>query len=171
LLKILRQINLKLTSISMLLTKVLFSVMFCSVVIDVFYRYVFNNPLTWPNGVARYSLIWISCLTGGAIVREHVKLDSLLNAVSVSTQRKLAIINDILILIFLFIIIYEGIPRALVLRGTALPFYSHCSMFWVYLAFPCFGILASLQIIEDLLKKMKYKSLEESDHDKAVYIA
>lgn len=169
-LKILRQINLKLTSIAILLTKVLFSVMFCSVVIDVFYRYVFNSPLTWPNGVARYSLIWISCLTGGVIIKEHVKLDFLLNALSASNKRKLTIINDIFILTFLFIIIYEGILRALVLRGTTMPFYSHCSMFWVYLAYPCFGFLGSLKIIEDFLEKMKYKSLKESNYDKAIYI-
>src|SRR5688572_1850807 len=63
---------------------ILTSVFFLCVVVQVFMRYVLEQPLPWSEEVARYSFIWASFLTAAVIVgrREHFGIEFLVEALS-----------------------------------------------------------------------------------------
>jgi TRAP-type C4-dicarboxylate transport system permease small subunit len=56
-------------------------VMFVSVLIQIFFRYVLQSPLTWTEEASRYSFIWIVLLGAAFAVRtkEHVVMEVLVN--------------------------------------------------------------------------------------------
>lgn len=153
----LTKLNIKVIKTAEIVIYIQFLIMTFLVILDVFCRFILNNPLTWGEELARYLLIWVSCLGAGIIVGEHIRVEILLNVFSYPTKRLLIIIGDILAILFLVLLLVEGIPRALILRGTETPALPGITMFWVYLAFPCFGFIGTLvglkKLIEGLSKE------------------
>lgn len=141
---ILAKINIKVIKTVEIIIYVLFLSMTLLVILDVFCRFILNSPLTWGEELARYLLIWVSCLGAGIIFGEHIRVEFLLNILPYSTKKILIIIGDILAILFLVFLLTEGIPRALILRGTETPALPGITMFWVYLAFPCLGFIGTL---------------------------
>jgi TRAP-type transport system small permease protein len=78
-------------------------VMFASVLIQIFFRYVLKSPLTWTEEASRYSFIWIVLLGAAFAVRrrEHVVMDVLPKRFSASVQKQISLIFNVIILISL----------------------------------------------------------------------
>ncbi len=78
-------------------------VMFASVLIQIFFRYVLKTPLTWTEEASRYSFIWIVLLGAAFAVRrkEHVLMDVLPKRFPASVQKQLWFILNVLILVSL----------------------------------------------------------------------
>lgn len=89
-----------------------FSVMTLLTVWQVLTRYLLNNPSTWSEELASYIFAWVTIL-GAAYVfgkREHMSIPVLVERFSENTQRKLAIVSEIIVLVFAIVImIYGGI--------------------------------------------------------------
>ena len=139
------------------IAKVQFLVMVFVVIVGVFLRYVFNTSLTWGHELARFLMIWVSCLGGVIIMEEHIKIELLRNALPPSAQKCFRITADILVLLFLIIFLVAGIPftlKALEVSTATIP---HVSKFWVYLAYPCFGFPAMVMVARRLVKEFLEK--------------
>jgi TRAP-type C4-dicarboxylate transport system permease small subunit len=78
-------------------------VMFASVLIQIFFRYVLQSPLTWTEEVARYSFIWTVLLGAAFAVRkkEHVVMDVLVKHFPIYLQRYISIALNVIIFISL----------------------------------------------------------------------
>lgn len=81
--------------------------MFISVLIQIFFRYVLQSPLTWTEEAARYSFIWIVLLGAAFAVRkkEHVKMDVLLNRFPRYLQRYINLVMNSIIFVSLIYLI------------------------------------------------------------------
>ena len=78
-------------------------IMFISVLLQIFYRYVLQSPLTWTEEAARYSFIWIVLLGAAFAVRtkEHVAMEILFDRFPKSVQRYVTVMTNGIILISL----------------------------------------------------------------------
>jgi C4-dicarboxylate transporter DctQ subunit len=109
---------------------------------QVIWRYALNNPLIWPEEVARYSFIWVVMLGTPLLIRsgESLVVDILLISVSARTSRMLQVIATIAIAPLLGILIYYGIGMMNLVHGermasTGLP------MAVLFLSAPVGGVL------------------------------
>jgi TRAP-type C4-dicarboxylate transport system permease small subunit len=78
-------------------------VMFASVLIQIFFRYVLKSPLTWTEEASRYSFIW-TVLLGAAFAvrrREHVVMDVLVKKFPAPLQKQISFFLNLMILISL----------------------------------------------------------------------
>ena len=81
-----------------------FTVMFLVFIIQVFYRYFLNNPLTWPPEVISMTFIWTTVLGACYAQRtgEHVAFSLLYDRASAKVQFAMRLIgNGLIAIIFL----------------------------------------------------------------------
>ncbi|MCY0150066.1 TRAP transporter small permease [Hoeflea sp. G2-23] len=85
-----------------------FAALFTIFIVQVFFRYVLNDPLSWTQEVAGMLYVWIVCVGSATIVkeREHVSFDLLYESVSPHKRRILALLGTGLILIILLVSAY-----------------------------------------------------------------
>ena len=85
-----------------------FAALFSVFILQVFFRYVLGDPLSWTQEVAGILYVWIVCVASAAVlnIREHVSFDLVYEAVSPATRRVLAGLGAALILIVLLITLY-----------------------------------------------------------------
>lgn len=78
-------------------------------VLAVFYRYVMNAALPWPEEVAGYLLVWLS-FSGGYLAfrrRAHISFGVVVEAMPPGARRAVALLNDLILgALFLFITVY-----------------------------------------------------------------
>lgn len=72
-----------------------FAALFGIFMLQVFYRYVLNHPLSWSQEVAAILYVWIVCLGAATIVseREHVTFSLIYASVRPRVRRILAILG------------------------------------------------------------------------------
>ncbi len=60
----------------------LLAVMTALVVLQVFFRYVLNNPLAWPEEAARLAMIWLAFLGASVALwrRRHIRIEGLVES-------------------------------------------------------------------------------------------
>jgi TRAP-type C4-dicarboxylate transport system permease small subunit len=133
------------------------SVMVINVLWQVFTRYIMGDPSSFTDELARYLMIWIGIL-GAAYVsgkNMHVAINVLPEKFSKSTQKRIAIFVDILIVVFVF--------SALIIGGIRLVYISYTlgqhspslqiPLAVVYLVLPLSGLLIIYYKTSDLLNK------------------
>jgi len=133
------------------------SVMVINVLWQVFTRYIMGDPSSFTDELARYLMIWIGIL-GAAYVsgkNMHVAINVLPEKFSKSTQKRIAIFVDILIIVFVF--------SAFIIGGIRLVYISYTlgqhspslqiPLAVVYLVLPLSGLLIIYYKTSDLLNK------------------
>lgn len=90
----------------MIMVPIMTAIIFMQVIL----RYVFISPLTWPEELARYLLIWISCLGSAYAVREgmHISVVFIKNKLPRSTQTAVAIGVHLLVISFFAFGVFQG---------------------------------------------------------------
>ncbi len=142
------------------LEEFLMMVFLCLMVIimglQVFMRYVLNNSLSWPEEITRYFFIWYIFLGMSYCIREdrHIKVDIVTNLLPNKIKRILAIITDILFIIFCIYLLQKGIPiiQRLISTKQSSPAL-RLPMYLVYLALPVGLFLTIIRIIEKLIRE------------------
>jgi TRAP-type C4-dicarboxylate transport system permease small subunit len=91
--------------------------------LQVLFRYVFNNSLTWSEELAKFIFIWITFLGAALCFREriHLKVDFLTNRLSDKNKILMEMINTLLVTIFSGIIVVIGFLWVINVAGTLSP--------------------------------------------------
>lgn len=131
------------------------------VLLGVLFRYVLRIPLSWSEEVARYLMIWAASLaiSIGVMRREHLGIDYLITRLPYSVQKYTAVLVNLLVLWFLWVLTKFGYFMAIEGKAQLSPILSRygVSMVWSLSAIPVAGALAMiqtiLQIVVDLFAK------------------
>ena len=128
----------------------MFAAMFCSFIIGVVARYVFDDPVSWSIEVCSIAYVWIVFFASATFVtaKQHITFDMLYASVGAKTKRIFALISTIsLIVVFL-----AGLPETLdyvhfVANKRTLTL--HLPLDLVY---GCFGIFAVMTIVMAVIR-------------------
>ena len=132
--------------------KVICSILFCLIIIDVFSsvlsRYVLFYPLNFADQLAKYLVIWLAFLGTSLAINEgsNIAIDLLVRKLSTQSKNILLIVIDIMVSIFLFVIIYYGFLFAWQAKNFNDPLVFGMSMIYPYLSVPI-GFLFILVIV------------------------
>ncbi len=126
------------------------------VISGVIARYAMRNPFAWTEEASRFLMIWM-VLIGMSVVtrnRENLCVEFLVIKFPLLLQRFVKLVNDLLILYFLYILTVEGIDMAVNARTQLVPSLG-ITMFYPLLCIPVGGLLTmtqlGLQMLIDLL--------------------
>ena len=118
--------------------------------LGVFFRYVLNNPLAWPEPASVIMMVMFSFLGGAAVYRAnvHVAVEALLNAVSAGQKRVMLWGVDLCMgATALFMFVY-GIQLCNITRYQTMAEFPAVSVAFVYSPIPIAGLFTLLFLIE-----------------------
>ena len=139
------------------LVTVMLAVLVVIVLAAVFYRYVLSDSITWSSEAARYLCVWIGFLSASLIMNErgHIGLDFIINMVSRPLRRSARLISDAAVLIFLLVVIQQGVRLAVFQMDQHSPAIQ-MSMVWPYASVPVSALLMALEalylVLNDIIK-------------------
>lgn len=141
---------------------ILFSVMFITLIMQIFSRQILNKPLIWTEEVARLVFVYIAMLgvTLGIKYDQHVGIEVLSDKFSPRVAKIMDIVKTILtgIIIVLLIVIGLGITK----RKASLDLISlGISSGYLYGALPLGGVMMGIRYIEKIYDRKKAKKLNE----------
>ena len=131
------------------------------VLLGVLCRYVLQSPLSWSEEVARYLMIWAASLaiSIGIMRREHLGITFLSSRIPPWAQKYVALLVNLAVLWFLWILTKFGYDMALEGQSQLSPVLAkyRINMMWSLSAIPVAGALAIiqtvLQIVIDLFRR------------------
>jgi TRAP-type C4-dicarboxylate transport system permease small subunit len=116
--------------------------------LQVFTRYVLNDPLSWTEEVARYTYVYIVFLGSAAAIshRTHVGIDFVVKSLPMRAQWLVAFAMNVLILFTLANLLYWGYRAAL--RQWTLPLVVlDIPYTWVYIVVPVAAALMTIRTV------------------------
>lgn len=128
------------------------------IVVQVFFRYVLNNSLSWSEEMARYLFIWMIYIgiSYGVKMDKHICVDAVYTFMPKGVKRWYAIVAYALFLIFAVAVIYFGIHvvSMQITSGQVSPAMG-LPMQYVYAA-PVVGmILTTVRLIQKIVEALK----------------
>jgi len=83
--------------------------------LQVFYRFVLNHALPWPEEAIVILMLWSMYLSAAYLFKEngHIAFDYFVDGLSTKIKNVLKLINNLLIIIFLGIIIFYGFKMSI----------------------------------------------------------
>ena len=118
--------------------------------IGVFFRYVLNSPLSWPEPASVVMMVMFAFLGGAAVYRAnvHIAVEALVNAVKPSVRRAMRSSVDALMALTAAFMLGYGINLCMVTRYQTMAEFPGLSQGLVYLPIPLAGLLTLLFVIE-----------------------
>lgn len=131
-----------------------FAVMFVLGVATVFFRFVVESSLAFPEELIRYLFVWATALGSAVAYRRnaHAAIGILVDHLPSGLKRAALLIGTTASAMFFAILLYEGIG----LSARVVPQISpalEISMAWVYAAVPTGGFFLLLFSVELLVKQ------------------
>ena len=126
---------------------ILGGVMVAVVISGVFARYLLQNPMSWTEEVARFLMNWMALL-GASIAtryRAHLGLLYFVQKFPMPLQRLSKLFMDILIMIFLYVVMTQGLVMAAAAEGQIEPT-TGITMNYVLICVPLCGLLMFIQL-------------------------
>ena len=125
---------------------ILFVVLIAAVFFQVVARYVFNQPPSWSEELARYCQVWIIILAASICLRKgsHLAVDYLSRSFSPKLHRRLQGLLYVLMALYVVVVTIFGVRLMLVGHFQVSPALQ-INMSWVYLIFPLGGALMTLE--------------------------
>jgi TRAP-type C4-dicarboxylate transport system permease small subunit len=135
---------------------ILVAVMVASMCAQVFWRYVLNDSLIWPEEVSRYAFIWASCLGMSVGVRrgDLIAIDVLWVDRPKRVRLFVSIVARLLTIPLLVVFAWEGLILMDVVAGQRAAA-TNVPVAWVYLALPMSSVLALLSMLETLARDIR----------------
>lgn len=129
---------------------------FCMVVmtliipLGVFYRYVLNSALAWPEPAATIMMIYFSFIGGAAVYRAnaHMAVTALINAVPEGARRAMnAIVHVCMLIVALFMVVY-GAQLVQITWNQVIADFPWLRTGWTYMPIPICGVFTLLFLVE-----------------------
>jgi TRAP-type C4-dicarboxylate transport system permease small subunit len=120
--------------------------------VGVFFRYVVNAALSWPEPASTIMMVMFSFLGGAAVYRAnvHVAVEALLNAVPPGTRRAMLWgVDACMAAVALFMLVY-GIHLCIVTWPNTLAEFPWLSVGLTYVPIPLAGLFTTLFLIEKM---------------------
>jgi TRAP-type C4-dicarboxylate transport system permease small subunit len=123
----------------------------CVTFMQVLNRYIIQFPLTWTEEIARFIAIWASLIGAVLCVREgtHIEIDYFYAKFGPKVQRIIDIIINIIFILFLFFLIWQGTDILKIIQLQSAPA-SGISMVMVYIAGPISSLFMLFYLGEHL---------------------
>jgi len=88
----------------------------------VFFRYVLNDALSWPEELSGYLLVWITFGGGYLVARDnaHISFDLFVESLPGWTARSIHFATNAMMMIFLLFLFYQSSKVALEVGSTPL---------------------------------------------------
>ena len=117
-------------------------------------RYVFNQPPTWTEELARFCQVWIILLTSSICLRKgsHLAVDYVGPALAPGVRRAVAVITGGLIAIYSAVVVVWGV-RLMMIGWVQTSPAMQLNMGLVYLVFPVAG---GLMLLESILVTLQH---------------
>lgn len=151
----LRKLNSGLIRIGHSIAWVCVALMVASILLQVLFRYVFNNALPWPEEAARALMIWMMALVAAGAYRQgsFVAIELLHDLIPRMAARILKLVLHVfalVVLVYLFTLGLEYFERGFRTRAASF----NLPRAWIYLAMPvCFGTMLLVNV-EMLMKDL-----------------
>jgi TRAP-type C4-dicarboxylate transport system permease small subunit len=120
---------------------VLLSIMFACFIIQIFWRYVLNDPIGWSEEVIITMWLW-TVLWGAAFVlaeHEEVRFDIIYSAVPEGTRRVFTAITG-LVVVFLYVISLPAAYSYVTFMKVERSAYLHVPINWMYSIYVLFAV-------------------------------
>ena len=126
----------------------LFSAMVVVTTLGVFFRYVLNNALPWAEEADRYLFIWLSFVGASITMRHkaHIAVDLLLRYASPAWHRRLVLMAQGCVLVFLGVVFWASLP-VIELTSETRATATDIPMSWVYIAAPVGCVLIAIETL------------------------
>ncbi|MBW1700114.1 MAG: TRAP transporter small permease [Deltaproteobacteria bacterium] len=127
---------------------------------QVIWRFVFSDPFSWSEELARYLQVWMVLLTSSVCIREdsHLTVDYAIHNLPFKIKKVLKLIVLIVIMCFLIIVIVYGSKMIMVTKYQITPA-MQLPIYVVYFSFPVAGFLMLLEALILFFKIIKTNSL------------
>jgi TRAP-type C4-dicarboxylate transport system permease small subunit len=98
-------------SVELTISKALMVLMVASVTLQIFFRYVLNNPLPWPEELCGFLIIWLTFLIADVLYKRegHNSVDFITRKLSKAAQQNIHLGIHTLTGIFLAVLFYDSI--------------------------------------------------------------
>ncbi|GAB3597098.1 2,3-diketo-L-gulonate TRAP transporter small permease protein YiaM [Corynebacterium faecale] len=149
---------------------ILFAILVCVTVWQVFTRQVLNDSSTWSEELSKILFVWLA-FSGAAFLfgeRGHIAVDFLARKLPVATQRILQMVVQVIIMVFAVLaMIWGGYLAASIAwnqQMTALPL----TLGWVYVVIPIAGVFIAIFAVVDLIsvatgREPAYPEIDEGE--------
>lgn len=123
-------------------------VMVFIILLQVFFRYVLNNALPWPEEAARALMIWMMALMAPTGYRwgVFVSINMLADSIPAVPRRILTLVIFIFSTVILFVLLQQSIKHfqsGFIFKSSSL----HMPLAWIYVAMTvCFGLMMSVNV-------------------------
>jgi TRAP-type C4-dicarboxylate transport system permease small subunit len=133
-----------------LLAALLFAIMLGAFLVQVFTRYVLNDPASWTLEVCSIAYVWIVFFASAVIVdqRQHITFDMLYKSVNPRPRRVFAVISAAIILVMFAI----GLPGTIDYIAFMSKKYSLMLHIRMDLLYSCFGLFVVGAIVASALR-------------------
>ena len=120
-------------------------------------RYVFKSPSTISEELISYSFAWMSMFAASYIFgkRDHMRMVFFIEKFTKNAQKTVAIITEIVILLFALGVLVGGGSYITSLSMTQMTPALKISMGYIYLVIPVCGIMTSIYSVLNIVDLMK----------------
>lgn len=136
---------------------VLFMLMTVVGTYQILVRYVFKSPSTISEELISYSFAWMSVFAASYIFgkRDHMRMVFFIEKFTKNAQKTVAIITEIVILLFALGVLVGGGSYITSLSMTQMTPALKISMGYIYLVIPVCGIMTSIYSVLNIVDLMK----------------
>jgi|ETNmetMinimDraft_8_1059916.scaffolds.fasta_scaffold27915_2 TRAP-type C4-dicarboxylate transport system permease small subunit len=140
----------------------LFSIQVLIVFSQVIWRFVFDDPFSWSEELARYLQVWLIMLTSSVCIQKskHLAIDYLTHKFSFKLQRLFKLTSLVGISIYTLIVIVFGLKLILIVGAQKTPALQ-IPIGWVYFAFPIAGLHMFFESLIVMIKVANASSIKE----------
>lgn len=138
-----------------------FAAMCLFVTVQLFFRFVLNHPLMFPEEISRYAYVWITFvgLSLATKTREHIRVDAGVGLLPQAWRRGAGALVDVVSLAILLWLAYLGVRFMLFSRMSISPALE-IPLNFVYAAFPVGCLLAAIRLFIQLVAGLRSRPME-----------
>jgi len=132
------------------------AVMVATVILQVFFRFVVGNPLSWSEELARYAFVWITFLGAAVAYRHgaHIVVEAVVALLPHRVQLALVWVVDALMVAALVVLLVQGLAFVEV-TATVKATMLQIPMSWVYGAVPVSAAIMLAYQVERTLRRIQ----------------